>query len=226
MKFSDSLWNHIAPIYQSILDHPFNVQLKDGTLDHERFVFYMGQDAYYLARFCRALALIAGRSESSKIIQNFLNFAHAVFVVERELHAKFLPPKNEWEKIEPSPACVAYTEYLISKAATAPLEEAIAAILPCFWIYRDVGLNIYANVTSDNPYMSWINNYASQEFAEITNTAISLMDEVASQCNAEGLERMKNAFEYASLFEWHFWDDSYNMILFKNAYAAKPALSL
>lgn len=218
MKFSDTLWQRTAPIYQRIIDHPFNVELAQGTLDRERFVFYMEQDAYYLIGFSRALAFIAARAGSSKSTHHFLNFSLGALVAERELHAHFLPPNYDCDNIEPSPACMAYTQYLIATAATAPLEEAIAAVLPCFWIYREVGLNIAAHVTEDNPYMCWIDTYSSEEFSEGADLAISILDEIAGQCSADTLVRMENAFEYCSLFEWHFWDDAYNMVIFRKDY--------
>ncbi len=209
MRFSDTLWQQIAPIYRSIINHPFNVELARGTLDQERFVFYMEQDAYYLVGFSRALAFIAARMDSSKTIRHFLDFSLGALVAERELHAKFLAPNYNLDNLEPSFACMAYVQYLIATAATASLEEAVAAVLPCFWIYREVGCNIAAHAKENNPYALWIGTYSSKEFSEGTDRAILILDEMASQCSANSLVRMKKAFEYCSLLEWHFWNDAY-----------------
>lgn len=217
MKFSECLWQAAFPIYQQILQHPFNVKLAEGTLDEKRFVFYMEQDSYYLISFSRTLALIAGRSATSKTIHQFLSFSLGALVAERELHASFLPLNFSCDKTEPSPSCMAYTRYLIAMAAAAPLEEAIAAVLPCFWIYREVGRHIAAHCMHCNPYMRWIETYSSQEFSDGTDQAISLLDELAGQASTGALERMMKAFEYSSLFEWHFWNDAYKMIIFKDS---------
>lgn len=212
MKFSDSLWQQTAPIYQKILDHPFNRELMRGVLDETRFLFYLRQDAHYLVGFSRALALIAGRADSSKIICPFLQFALGALTAERELHAQFLPLDYE---TDPTAACIAYTHYLIAIAATASLEEAIAAVLPCFWIYREVGRSIAEHASANNPYRKWIDTYSSEEFSEGTNLAIALLDEMADQCSPHTLQRMEKAFECCSLFEWHFWNDAYAMNLFR-----------
>lgn len=217
MKFSESLWRSNAPIYQQMICHPFNTELAEGTLDSRRFIFYMEQDAHYLISFSRTLALIAGRAVSSQTIRQFLNFSLSALVAERELHSSFLPPDYNSNKTNPSPACMAYAHYLIATAATASLEEAIAAVLPCFWIYREVGRHIAVQCSTSNPYMRWIETYSSQEFSDGTDQAISLLDDCASQCSIEGLERMKRAFEYSTLLEWHFWDDVYKMITFKDS---------
>lgn len=215
MKFSDTLWQQVISIYQKIIAHPFNSELAQGTLSYDRFIFYMEQDAYYLINFARALGFIAARANSSHIIHHFLNFALGALIAERELHAKFLPGRKDFDSIEPSPACMAYSQYLIATAATAPLEEAIAAVLPCFWIYREVGQSIAVHATENNPYMRWIDTYSSQEFSDGTEQAISILDKVANQCHKSSLVRMQNAFEYSIIFEWHFWNDAYNMELFR-----------
>lgn len=224
MRFSDSIWEKTAPIYNQIIRHPFNAELAQGTLDRERFVFYVEQDAYYLKAFSRSLAFIAARAGTSPLIHQFLNYALGVLIGERELHAKFSSSGN-WDNLEPTPACLAYTQFLIATAATAPLEEAIAAVLPCFWIYREVGLNIAANTIKNNPYHDWIETYSSVEFSEGTDRAIATMDEIASQSTAKTVSAMEKAFEYSSLFEWHFWDDAYHMIKFKDAYLQKCSIS-
>jgi len=217
MKFSEHLWQATFPIYQQILRHPFHAELAEGTLDEKRFIFYMEQDSYYLISFSRALAFIAGRAVSSKTIHQFLSFSLEALVAERKLHASFLPSNYNCDWIEPSPSCMAYTQYLIAKATIAPLEEAIAAVLPCFWIYREVGRNIAAHCIHANPYMKWIETYASQEFSDDTDQAIFLLDELAIHSSVEILERMKKAFEYSLLFEWHFWNDAYKMIIFRDS---------
>lgn len=215
MKFSDLLWQHTSPIYQKIIGHPFNIELAKGTLDQKKFSFYMEQDAFYLISFSRALAFIAARADSSKMIQHFLNFALGALVAERELHAHFLPQNYDGDQIAPSPACMGYTQYLITKAATGPIEEAVAAVLPCFWIYREVGRNIAAQATENNPYSLWIETYSSIEFSEDTDLAISILDAMASKSSPDTLIRMQKAFEYSALFEWNFWNDAYNKAWFK-----------
>jgi thiaminase/transcriptional activator TenA len=164
--FSNRLWQKTAPIYQEILNHPFNQELMVGTLARERFLFYMEQDAYYLIGFSRALAFIAGRTPRSKMIQDFLDFSSGALVAERELHASFVPNEDRWDKVEPSPACLGYTQFLIATAA-ASLEEAVAAVLPCFWIYREVVQAILKHSAANNPYQRWIDTYASLDFEVI-----------------------------------------------------------
>ena len=45
MKWSEQVWQLAGPIYRSILSHPFIIELANGTLARERFLFYLNQDA-------------------------------------------------------------------------------------------------------------------------------------------------------------------------------------
>ncbi len=208
------LWSHTLPLYEEILAHPFNQELARGTLSQARFHFYLAQDALYLRDFSRALAFIAARSHTSSHIRHFLQFAQEALVAERELHAHFLGDLCCDET--PSHACLAYTHYLIATTATAPLEEAIAAVLPCIWIYREVGRAIAAQNRADHPYKLWIDAYSSEEFSRATDVAIALCDEVAARVTHNQRIRMQTAFAECAQWEWHFWNDAYQMLRFSS----------
>ena len=49
------------------------------------------------------------------------------------------------------PTCAHYTHYLLALAHNAPYEMAVAALLPCFWIYWEVGKHLLETARPDNP---------------------------------------------------------------------------
>jgi hypothetical protein len=81
MKFTDTLWNQIQPIYDKILEHPFNQEFIQGSLSREVFQFYLKQDSLYLLDFSRALALIGAKSTSPDRVVQFLEFARGILAV-------------------------------------------------------------------------------------------------------------------------------------------------
>lgn len=216
MNFSSKLWEKVTPIYQAIVTHPFNVELGKGILDINKFMFYIKQDVIYLENCSRALALIAAKSRSSEAIQHFLDFSLGSIITERKLQADYIKPLENNQPIEPSAACLAYTQFLLATAATGSLEEGIAAILPGLWVYREVGEWITKFSATDNPYIDWIDTYSSPEFSKGVDQAIALLDKIAHEASPSELQRMERAFEYSTIFELHFWDDSYHMREFYN----------
>lgn len=212
MRFTDTLWASITGIYQAIIHHPFNEELAQGTLPREKFAFYMQQDALYLADFARALATMAGRSHNEEEILLFVRFAEGAAVVERALHhTYFLEFGIDTPTRQQSPACFAYTNFLLATTACRSYEEGMAALLPCFWIYREVGNDIYRRAASNNPYQKWIDTYAGQEFSESVDRAIALTDALANRASETSKARMREAFVYSSRLEWMFWDSAYRL---------------
>jgi thiaminase/transcriptional activator TenA len=168
MTWTANSWERIAPLYEKIISHPFNQELMKGSLSLDRFTYYIGQDAHYLMEFGRALALIAGRMENPDYMLAFSRFATGAIVVERALHSGYFKAFGDKATPAPSPTTNLYTQFLLTKASLSSVEEAVAAVLPCFWIYKKVGDFIYSNQISgrENPYQEWINTYAGEEFAE------------------------------------------------------------
>ncbi|MFT0814290.1 thiaminase II [Synechococcus sp. OH20] len=211
MSFTTHLWQTIEPIYQQILDHPFNRELAAGSLSRQRFQFYLQQDALYLTDFARALALIGARSEGAERVVSFLNFALGAIVAERSLHESYFRLYDIQPETTYAPACFAYTRFLLAAAALDPYEVAMAAVLPCFWIYREVGSAIYRTAQPNNPYQQWIDTYAGEEFAQVVQQALNLTDSLAAQTTAAMREKMTAAFVAASRLEWLFWDSAYRL---------------
>jgi thiaminase/transcriptional activator TenA len=209
MKFTDKLWKNNAPVYEAILAHPFNRGLTDGTLSTERFLFYIQQDSLYLVDYGRALSLLAGRCPDPHTMADFLRLAEEIFAGERGMQDEFFkiygitsPERKQ------CPACFAYTNYLVASALNRSYAEAVAAVLPCFWIYREVGNYIFRNAVKGNPYRKWIDTYASEEFSVSVDKAIEITDAAAAASPARAA-RMETAFETAMRLEWMFWDSCY-----------------
>lgn len=88
--------------------------------------------------------------------------------------------------------------------------------MPCFWVYKIVGQSIAQNtdMESQNPYKKWIETYSRKEFSDSMERAISIFDEVALSASDEIRDLMLDAFYKSTALEWHFWNDSYNKVVF------------
>jgi len=212
MKWSEQAWESVKPIYNKILTMPFNTELSNGTLPKEKFIFYLAQDAYYLLEFGRTLSTISGRMQDAELVMAFAGFSTGAIFAERSLHESYFVEFGLPNKVEPSPATLLYTNYILSQAAYASVEVAAAAVLPCFWIYKAVGDHIFAQQTGDqNPYKRWIDMYAGLEFAAAVEKAITITDQLAEGANAATQQKMLSAFEMATRLEWMFWDSAYEL---------------
>ena len=211
--FSAQAWDETANLYQRILDLPFNRELAEGTLSQARFRFYMIQDALYLKEYARALSIASAKGPDHDSIEFFAKSAMTVMVVERALHGDFLEKFGVSEAAlaaaEPSPTCLGYTNFLLGVAARDGYAELAAAVLPCFWIYWEVGKHIAETAKSDNPYQAWIDTYAGDEFGNAVQTAIAISDRAAAVASPEVQAAMMRAYKRCAQYEWMFWDSAY-----------------
>lgn len=211
--FSSAAWQANAGLYQTILDMPFNRELAAGTLPQPVFQAYIIQDAHYLEGFARALALAAARAPVADHIVEFSGAAREAIVVERALHrdyfAKFGIGAGDFAAQEPSPVCEHYVSWLIKTGALAPYEVAVAALLPCFWIYAEVGKEIAATAAVDHPYRAWIDTYADPEFDAAVRRVIGIADAIAGETSTAVRTKMDQAFKRAAQLEYLFWDSAY-----------------
>ena len=204
MAFTDEVWAEIQPILQKIYEHPFVKGLGDGTLDRDVFTYYMAQDALYLTDYGRSMGFLAAKAERSEEVVFWGLSVQGAIVAERELHQTHV----ELDTGEMSATCRAYTSFLLARAAAAPYEVGCATLLPCFWIYQDVGEKLLeaAGDLSNHAYGDWIGMYADEAFATATTEAKAITDRLAEQARPEVREQMREAFVTAARYEWMFWD--------------------
>jgi thiaminase (transcriptional activator TenA) len=213
--FSRQAWDKNASIYEVIRTMPFNAQLASGTLSEARFKHYITQDAHYLIGFGRALTLAAAKAPNPDRIVQFAKAAEGALVVERALHGSFFKQygitPRAFAQTPLSPACHHYVSYLLATAYAEPYAVLLGALLPCFWIYAEVGRDIHARARAANPYQAWIDTYAGEEFHAAVRAVIAATDEAAADVSPSLRVRMHAAFTRATQLEWVFWDSAFRL---------------
>ncbi|MGY1886337.1 TenA family protein [Blastococcus sp. SYSU DS0753] len=207
--FGDRAWAATADLRRAIDELPFLAELAAGTLAPEAFRHYLEQDTLYLGGYARALALLAARAPDPEAAAFWAGSAQNCAVVETQLHADLLGSELLGEAgapPEPSPTCLAYTSYLVATAATAPYPVAAAAVLPCYWVYADVGARLApaARAAADHPYRRWVATYDAAPFQEAAAAARRLTD-AAARTAPDQEAAMLTAFAIATRYELEFW---------------------
>ena len=213
-EFTDELWDANRDIYDAILRHPFLVQLQDGSLDRDAFVFYLVQDTHYLKAFSQALKVTARKAPRREWAALLHTHAEQTIADELVLHesifeAHGVTPAAQ-ARMEPAPQAFAYTSYLVATAHTGTFAEAMAALLPCYWIYWEVANGLNARGSADPTYQRWIDAYAAPDYGETVRTMRQIVDAVAATASPAERERMRANFRRSSRYEWMFWDSAFH----------------
>ena len=214
MRFTQELARQTAPLRHQIHNMPFNCELAAGNLDREIFQGYIIQDAHYLEGFARALALAAAKAPDAPAVAQLAGSAAGAIAVERELHAHYMGQfgvsADYFAETEPSAACDHYVSFLIRSATTGDFPEVVAALLPCFWIYRDIGREIAQVSGAENPYAAWIATYSGEAFDQSVARMLELTDRLGACADQATRARMHWAFARSCWHEWRFWDSAYS----------------
>ncbi|MFI8568916.1 TenA family protein [Rhodococcus sp. NPDC078407] len=216
VRFTDVLWDASEGMRRAIDDLKFLRLLGAGTLPLDAFRRYLEQDSLYLGGYVKSLSLLAAHAPTP-LAGAFWASAAASTMDEAASHEAMLtsgslPPSTE--KPVPSPACLGYTSYLTATAATEPYPVAAAAVLPCFWIYADVGRTLAEAAKTvldrdpDHPYAQWVASYDAPEFHAIVEAAKTFVDDAAAAATPDQREQMIDAFLVASRYELMFWDSA------------------
>ncbi len=212
-NITDVMWDHISSIYDDILVHPFITGLTTGKLERTAFQFYTVQDALYLKDYARSLSLAAAKAPDEEKIILFNEHARGCLVEERAMQENFfqafgLTEADVWGTAM-APTCQAYTSYLLSVAYARPFHEVLAVVLPCYWIYWEVGKALIEKGSPDVMYQKWIDTYASDIFAESVETVMDITNEAAMSLPESDRAQMLHHFITTSRYEWMFWDMGY-----------------
>ncbi len=215
MKFSERIRKEADPVWQASFNHPFVKGIGDGTLPIENFRYYVMQDSYYLAQFARVQALGAAKAEGLETTNSMASHAQGTYQAELDLHRTFSKLLDitdaEQKAFKPAPTAYAYSSHMYRAAYQGHLGDVIAAILPCYWVYYEVGEQL-KNKTPDEPiYQEWIKAYGSDWFRTLVEEQIDRLDQLAETVTSSDRERMKEHFLISSQYEYLFWNMAYKL---------------
>ena len=215
-RFSAHLKRKSERIWRAIETHAFLRELQAGTLPMNRFIYFILQDYVYLLDFAQVLCLGGAKSPDLKTLELFCRHALGAVEVERSFHASFGKTLGLSEKqldaVPKGPITEAYIGHLQSVAHSGNLGELVAAVLPCYWIYGEVGRRLYRNrPPKPKIYRQWIETYAAEAFWQPVREQIRLMDQLGAAANSNAKKLMTAHFMLSSRYEYLFWQQAYRL---------------
>ncbi len=214
--FTEQLRRQAGEIWRSIQAHPFLDELRAGTLPMDRFIYFILQDYLYLLDFAQVLCLGGAKSPDLKTLEIFSRHALIAVEVERTFHASFGKSlglsQKQLDRTPRGPVTEAYTRHLQAVARGGSLAEIVAAVLPCYWIYGEVGKRLYRNrPRKPTIYREWIETYASEDYWRPVREQIRLMNQLGASARNSEKKLMRSHFLLSSRYEFLFWDQAYRL---------------
>ncbi|MBI3127536.1 MAG: thiaminase II [Candidatus Tectomicrobia bacterium] len=213
-RFREELRAAAAPVWEAIHRHPFVREVGGGAISPERFGYFICQDYLYLQDFARALQLTGAKAAAQDDLETFAEHAANCVRVERALHAGLAARAGVSERLgvdPPGPATLAYTRHLLATCRAGSLAVGLAALLPCYWIYREVGLRLARSLPADPLCAEWISVYAGDVYGGLVEAQLALADRLGPSLGSLERARAREAFLLSSRYEWMFWEQAYRL---------------
>lgn len=205
-----ALWAAGGETWHQILDLPFVRALGDGTLDEDLFAFYLDQDALYLRDYSRALATLSARADTAEAQVHWAAGAHEAIAAESQLHEGWLA--NRARLGGPSPITMGYTNFLRAFTAGEDYVVGAAAILPCYWLYEEVGAVLSSQNHADHPYAEWLSLYGGEEFAADVARSLAEVERAFEAASPAQRVRAARAYLSACVYEREFFDQAHRAL--------------
>ncbi|MFH5877800.1 bifunctional hydroxymethylpyrimidine kinase/phosphomethylpyrimidine kinase [Arthrobacter sp. NA-172] len=207
--FAARMWDGAQKELEAIYGLEFIQDLQSGELSEEQFTYYLAQDALYLNGYSRVLARASALAPSEDEQLFWARGARMCLEVESELHRNWLSGRQANGEL--GPVTKAYVDHLLAASASGSYAVLLAAVLPCYWLYAEVGQRLHqgfvqAGSPAGHAYSDWLRTYADGEFAEATRTAINITDAAGRAASPAERTAMMVAFSQSCRYETAFFD--------------------
>ena len=139
LSVTNRLHEAAAPVWEKCLHHPFVTGIGNGTLDIEKFKYFMLQDYLYLFDYAKVFALGVVKARSPELMRTFARNVEAILNGEMNIHRAYMKRLGITEEqvftVAPALDNLSYTSYMLSVANTGSPVEIVASILACSWSY-------------------------------------------------------------------------------------------
>ncbi|HJI99635.1 MAG TPA: thiaminase II [Coriobacteriaceae bacterium] len=212
MKPSERFYNLAMPVWQTYFDHPFVKGIGDGTLEKDKFRYYMIQDHKYLMQYAKVFALGLVKATDEGDMRMYSDLIRATLDTENAVHQAYLKELDVTpEAIAATPMALnnkSYTDYMIAQVSKGGLPEIAVAVLACSWSYKVIGDHLSEMNTREGNsfYTRWIDMYSSPEYRQANDDMIALVDRYCSGLSEERLKHLDDILLDCIYYEYQFWD--------------------
>lgn len=213
MTFTTRARQAASASWQGSFSHPFITELQSGTLDKSVFRYYLVQDHYYLQHFSKLYTLIAQQTSDQALKTLLLETAQNLALEELAVRENFFVElgitDDEIAETPIAPTAYHYVSHMYRQLIEGTPNTAAASVLPCSWLYQELGDSLIAKHSPVPLYQRWIETYAGVEAQMHIQQERVILDRLYEESSIQEQQQMLNAFIISSEMEYAFWEMAY-----------------
>ncbi len=213
MKMMDRLLAASGDIWRGYHDHPFVRGIQDGTLERDKFRYYIIQDYLYLIEYAKVFAVGITKGKSLAVMQLFASYIEAILGGEMNIHngyvGRFGITQRELDETPPALDNRSYTAYMMAAAHAGGEAEVLTAILSCAYSYEVIGRRMVREnpASAEHPfYGDWVRGYAGEDYHRKNLELIGMLERLTADYTEPQKRRLEEIFTVCSRYEDAFWD--------------------
>ena len=218
METTKRLYQAVQEIWEGYYRHPFVQGIQNGTLDRNKFRYYILQDYLYLVDYARVFALGAAKSPDLDTMQMFAGKCKSILDNEMSIHDGYMGLfEITQEELDSTPMALdnaSYTAYMLRVGYEEDAAAICAAILACSVSYEVLAKRMISArpaCISDPLYGEWISGYASDAYAAESRELEDFTNRLTADYNERQYRHLEEIFVNCSRFETAFWDMGWEM---------------
>lgn len=215
MTFTDLARKEAAVFWEGSFEHPFVQSLAAGDLAPEIFRYYLLQDRYYLEHFSKLYSYIAEQTDDKEVQAQLQENAENLKLGELAIREEFFTELNITEEeilaTPVAPTAYNYVSHMYRQLIDGTFKTAYAGMLPCAWLYQEIGVRLIETGSPHPLYQRWIETYAGEAAAEEIKKERALLDRLYQEATAKEQQQMIESFVISSKMEYAFWEMATNL---------------
>lgn len=205
MSFTADQLHRVRPLWDRMLSHRFLLDTRDGTLPDATFAVWMRQDYLFVEAAIPFIAgLLAKAPEAHRAPLS--GFLPALQTELRLFEERGAAAGVDLRGAPPSFTCHAYVQFLLATAYRASYAEGMTVLYVAEKAYHESWKVVREGLDAASPWMPFVDNWASDEFADWVGWIGSTVDGLADGAGPGELERMSELFETTTRYEIAFWE--------------------
>lgn len=201
------------PIAEPLVRHPFVQGLASGRLPRETALAYLVQNLPYLINYAECFEILEKRLEDEAdkaLARRWAKETHEALAWTKTLCTDLAGGKVPYtEPVIATANVKGYMQLERSSAEDRSPTVAMAALLPCFWVYMVFGQGISKSIVREkNPYAEWVSFYGSKDYAANVQSAVALADKLAARAGEADRSRALEVFLKGCRFEKALFDEA------------------
>ena len=205
MGFAAEQLARVSVEWQDMLDHPFLLRTRDGTIPFDTFATWMRQDYLFVEASIPFISILLAKAPE----KHWAAHSGEIGMLHKELELfreRAAATGVELSTLAPSFVTHAYIQFLLATAYRESYACGYTVFYTAEMAYHHSWRVVLNGIDHASPWFPFVENWAGVAFAGYLASLEKELDELAAHAGAAERARMAELFELTMRYEVAFWN--------------------